>query len=87
MINKDKTIFFLNIILEILLIIYIGLNFYLLMKKEINFKLFIICLEEVLEEIEIQFYGIASSIFFYVIVYLFFHPPWMKPLIDFFYKF
>ncbi len=87
MIKKDKTIFFLNNILEILIIIYIGLNFYLLMKKEINFKLFITWLEELWEGIEIQFYGIASSIFFFVIVYLFFHPPWMKPLIDFFHKF
>ena len=57
------------------------------MKKESDFKLFITWLEEVLEEIEIQFYGIAGSIFFFVIVYLFFQPPWMKPLIDFFYKF
>jgi len=54
------------------------------MKKEINFKLFISCLEEFWEAIEVRFYGISSSIFFYVIVYLFFHPPWMKPLIDFF---
>ena len=57
------------------------------MKKESDFKLFITWLEEVWEEIEIQFYGIAGSILFFVIVYLFFQPPWMKPLIDFFHKF
>ena len=74
---------FLNIILEILLIIYIGLNFYLVMKKESDFKLFITWLEEVWEEIEIQFYGIAGSIFFFIILYFFFQPPWMKPLIYF----
>ena len=78
---------FLYIILEILLIIYIGLNFYLVMKKESNFKLFMTWLEEFWEEIEIQFYGIAGSIIFFVIVYLVFQPPWMKPLIDFFHKF
>ena len=78
---------FLNIILEIFLIIYIGLNIYFLMKKESNFKLFINFLEEFWEEIKIQFYGIGGSIFFFVIVYFFFQPPWMKPLIDFFHKY
>ena len=77
---------FLNIILEILLIIYIGLNFYLVMKKESNFKLVITWIEEVWEEIEIQFYGITGAIFFFLLVYIFFHPTWMKPIIYFFYK-
>ena len=56
------------------------------MKKESKIKLLISWLEEIWEEIEIQFYGIIGALFFFISVYLFFHPNWMKPLIDFFFK-
>ena len=41
-------------------------------------------LEEIWEEIEIQFFGIIGAIFFFVLLYLFFQPSWMRPLIDIF---
>tara|TARA_B100001029_G_C14836187_1_gene325779 strand:+ start:304 stop:471 length:168 start_codon:yes stop_codon:yes gene_type:complete len=54
------------------------------MKKEEKNKSFFIWLEEIWEEIEIQFYGIIGAIVFFVVVYMFFHPPWMKSLIGHF---
>jgi Na+/H+ antiporter NhaC len=42
-------------------------------------------LDEIREEIEINFYGIAFALIFFFIVYLFFDPPWMSPLINYFY--
>jgi len=56
------------------------------MKKESIFKLFIDWAEDFWEEIEIQFYGIAGAIFFFMLVYFLFHPLWMQPLIDFVYE-
>ena len=54
------------------------------MNREDKDKSFIIWLEEIWEEIEIQFYGITFAIFFFFLMYVFFHPFWMRPLIDFF---
>ena len=54
------------------------------MNKESNNKSFIAWLEDIWEEIEIQFYGITGAIFFFVLVYIFFKPNWMRPLINFF---
>ena len=53
------------------------------MSKESNSKTFITWLEEIWEEVEIQFFGIIGSLFFFFIVYEFFHPSWMTPAIDF----
>ena len=55
------------------------------MKRENNNISFISWLKDIWEEIEIQIYGIIGAIFFFVLVYLFFHPLWMRPLINFFY--
>tara|TARA_B100000700_G_C14651767_1_gene672281 strand:+ start:138 stop:347 length:210 start_codon:yes stop_codon:yes gene_type:complete len=53
------------------------------MKAKINNKAFMKWLEDIWEEIEIQFYGITGAIFFFVLMYFFFHPIWMKPLVNF----
>ena len=54
------------------------------MKREIKIKTFIIWLEEFLEEVEIQFYGIIGAIIFFILFYFIFHPFWMKPLFNIF---
>ncbi len=53
------------------------------MIRETNNKPFVNLFEEIWEEIEIQFYGIIGAIIFFILVYLFFHPPWMRPMIEF----
>ena len=57
------------------------------MCKESNNRSFIVWLEEILEEIEIQFFGITGAILFFTFVYFCFHPSWMRPLIQFFFSF
>ena len=54
------------------------------MEKESKNKSFLIWIEEILEEIEIQFYGIIGAIFFFVVIYFIFQPHWMSPLFDLF---
>ena len=54
------------------------------MSKETNNKSILVWLEEIWEEIEIQFYGIIGALLFFLLLYLFIDPPWMRPLIDFF---
>ena len=56
------------------------------MNKYNKFELFILWLEEIWEEIEVQFYGIIGAMLFFLFVYLFFQPNWMQPAIDFFYN-
>ena len=56
------------------------------MERDSKNKTFLIWIEEIWEEIEIQFYGIIGAIFFFIAIYLIFHPLWMKPLIDLFSK-
>ena len=53
------------------------------MIREGNNKPIHIWLEDLWEEIEIQLYGITGAILFFLFVYLFFNPLWMKPLVDF----
>ena len=55
------------------------------MKKEQN-KSLITLIEDIWEEIEIQFYGISFAMIFFVLIYCSFHPNWMKSLIDFYIK-
>ena len=59
---------------------------YLSMKKERKIKLLTNWLDEIWEEVEIQFYGIIGALSFFIFIYLLFHPTWMKPLIDFSFK-
>ena len=47
------------------------------MNRESNHKTFISWLEDIWEEMEIQFYGIVGAIVFFLLIYLFFHPSWM----------
>ncbi len=53
------------------------------MKGNTKFKLLAIWIEEIWEELEIQFYGITVAIIFFVLLYLLFHPTWMSPFIMF----
>ena len=54
------------------------------MKRESKNKTFFIWIEEIWEEIEVQFYGIIGAIFFFVVVYFIFQPSWMTPVFNFF---
>ena len=54
------------------------------MKRENKNKSFFIWIEEIWEEIEVQFYGIIGSIFFFVVIYFIFQPSWMRPVFDLF---
>ncbi len=54
------------------------------MKRESKNKTFFIWIEEIWEEIEVQFYGIIGAVFFFLLVYLVFKPVWMRPLFNLF---
>ena len=41
-------------------------------------------IEEILEEIEVQFYGITGAIIFFIVLYFIFKPFWMKTVFDVF---
>ncbi len=45
-----------------------------------------IWLEEIWEEIEVQFYGITVALIFFISIYLLFKPLWMNPAINFILK-
>ena len=53
------------------------------MQRENGTKIFVTWLEETWEEIEVQFYGIIGAMIFFILVYLFFKPNWMKSFVDF----
>ena len=54
------------------------------MERDSKNKSFIIWIEEIWEEIEVQFYGIIGAIFFFVIIYVIFQPLWMRPVLELF---
>ena len=56
------------------------------MEKDNKNQSFFIWIEEIWEEIEVQFYGIMGAIFFFIIIYFIFKPIWMKPVLDLFSK-
>ncbi len=56
------------------------------MERKSKDKSFIIWIEEIWEEIEVQFYGIMGAILFFVVIYLIFQPLWMRPLFNLFSK-
>ena len=56
------------------------------MERESKIKSFYIWIEEIWEYIEVQFYGIIGAIFFYLVIYLFFQPLWMRSILDHFRK-
>ena len=53
-------------------------------RGENNRLFFFEWVEDIWEEISIQFFGITAAIIFFVVVYFLFHPRWMKTLIDLF---
>ena len=57
------------------------------MERESENKSFLIWIEEIWEEIEVQFYGIVGAIFFFVVIYFIFKPLWMKSVFDILSKF
>ena len=56
------------------------------MERDSKNKSFFIWIEEIWEEIEVQFYGIIGAIFFFVLIYFIFQPLWMRPVIELFFN-
>ena len=56
------------------------------MIKESKKKSFYVWIEEIWEELEVQFYGIIGAILFFMLIYIIFKPIWIKPLFDLFSK-
>ncbi|WP_413678320.1 hypothetical protein [Prochlorococcus sp. MIT 0916] len=56
------------------------------MERESKNKSFLIWIEEILEEIEVQIYGIIGAIFFFFVIYFIFKPNWMSQVFDLFSK-
>ena len=56
------------------------------MERESKNKSFLIWIEEIWEEIEVQIYGIIGAIIFFGVIYFIFQPVWMRPVIDLFLK-
>ena len=56
------------------------------MERESKNKSFLICIEDIWEEIEVQIYGIIGAIFFFCVIYFIFQPHWMSPIFDLFSK-
>ena len=54
------------------------------MERDNQNKSFFLWIEEIWEEIEVQFYGIVGAIFFFVIIYVIFQPLWMRPVFELF---
>tara|TARA_Y100001968_G_scaffold311684_1_gene334030 strand:- start:261 stop:425 length:165 start_codon:yes stop_codon:yes gene_type:complete len=54
------------------------------MERDGKNKSFFIWIEEIWEEIEVQFYGIIGAILFFVVIYFVFHPIWMRSFLDLF---
>ena len=52
------------------------------MERECKNKSFLIWIEDIWEEIEIQIYGIIGAIFFFSVIYFIFQPHWMSPIFD-----
>ncbi len=52
------------------------------MERERKNKSYLIWVEQIWEEIEVQFYGIIGAIFFFILIYCIFRPHWMRPLSD-----
>ena len=55
------------------------------MERDSNNESFLIWIEEIWEEVEVQFYGIVGAISFFLIVYFIFKPIWMMSLLDLFF--
>ena len=56
------------------------------MGRESKNNSFYIWIEDIWEEIEIQLYGIIGAILFFVLIYIIFHPVWMRTVFDLFSK-
>ena len=56
------------------------------MQTEAKNKSFLIWIEEIWEEIEVQFYGIIGAIFFFTVIFFIFQPLWMRTVFDLFSK-
>ena len=56
------------------------------MVRESKNKSFLIWIEEIWEEIEVQLYGIIGAIFFFVLIYFIFQPDWIRNVFDLFFE-
>ena len=56
------------------------------MERESKNQSFLILIEDIWEEIEVQIYGIIGAIVFFSIIYFIFQPPWMTKVFHLFSK-
>ena len=56
------------------------------MERESKNQSFLIWLEDIWEEIEVQIYGIIGAIFFFGIIYFIFQPHWITTVLELFRK-
>ena len=56
------------------------------MEGESKNNSFLIWIEEIWEEIEVQIYGIIGAIFFFCVIYFIFQPDWIRNVFDLFFK-
>tara|TARA_B100000965_G_scaffold293503_1_gene251392 strand:- start:103 stop:270 length:168 start_codon:yes stop_codon:yes gene_type:complete len=54
------------------------------MERDSKNKTLLVWIEEIWEEIEVQFFGIIAAIFFFVVIYFVFQPLWMRTVFDLF---
>tara|TARA_B100000965_G_scaffold324428_1_gene286385 strand:- start:1421 stop:1606 length:186 start_codon:yes stop_codon:yes gene_type:complete len=54
------------------------------MKRETSNESIFTWIEEIWEEIEVQFLGIIGALLIFLMIYLFFQPDWMNPIINIF---
>mgnify|MGYP001161275311 CR=1 FL=1 len=54
------------------------------MVRESKNKSLLNWIEEIQEEVEVQFYGITGAIIFFIVLYFIFKPNWMKNVFDVF---
>ena len=56
------------------------------MVRESKNKSFLNWIEDILEEVEVQLYGVTGAIIFFILFYFIFKPSWMKNVFDVFLK-
>ena len=56
------------------------------MDRESQNNTFLIWIEDIWEEIEVQFYGIIGAIFFFIVIYFIFQPLSMRAVFHLFWK-
>ena len=85
-INIDKSNIFYKFYSETPYYTYMSALIYFAMERGSKNRSDLVWIEEIWEEIEVQFYGIIGAILFFTVIYFMFHPSWMANVFDFFVK-